>query len=208
MKNFFKKIFKKVIQKIYFLADLHLIENKPNGIKNYNHSATYNTAIFFPDSIVGNYQKDKSKIVIGDGTQIRATLLIFPYGGSITVGENCYIGDMSRIWSAEKVIIGNDVLISHNVNIIDSNAHETDAEERAINGRKNFLYGLPNEKGNVPSAPIVIENNVWINFNSIILKGVTIGKGAIVAAGSVVTKDVPPFSLVAGNPAKIVKKLK
>ena len=60
----------------------------------------------------------------------------------------------------------------------------------------------------VSSAPILIKNNVWIGMNVIILKGVTIGEGAIVAAGSVVTKDVPDWTLVGGNPAKIIKNLK
>lgn len=57
------------------------------------------------------------------------------------------------------------------------------------------------------SAPIIIEDNVWIGERAIILKGVTIGMGAIVATGAIVTKDVPPYSVVAGNPAKIVKDI-
>ncbi|MCZ8192279.1 MAG: DapH/DapD/GlmU-related protein, partial [Microcystis sp. LE19-338.1B] len=59
----------------------------------------------------------------------------------------------------------------------------------------------------IQSAPVVIEDHVWIGFNVGILKGVTIGKGAIIGAGSVVTKDVEPFTVVAGNPAKIIKRL-
>lgn len=57
----------------------------------------------------------------------------------------------------------------------------------------------------VDSQPIVVKNKAWIGFNSIILKGITIGEGAIVAAGSVVTKDVPAYSIVAGNPARVVR---
>ena len=60
----------------------------------------------------------------------------------------------------------------------------------------------------VKTKPIVIEDDVWVGFNSIILKGVTIGKGSIVAAGSVVSKDVEPFTVVAGNPALVIKKMK
>jgi galactoside O-acetyltransferase len=55
--------------------------------------------------------------------------------------------------------------------------------------------------------PVKIEDKVWIGFNSIILKGVTVGEGAIVGAGSVVTKDVPPYTIVAGNPARIIREL-
>ena len=60
----------------------------------------------------------------------------------------------------------------------------------------------------VNSAPIRIEDKVWIGMDALILKGVTIGEGSVVAARSVVTKDVPPYSLVAGNPARVVKSLK
>ena len=59
----------------------------------------------------------------------------------------------------------------------------------------------------VRSAPIVIEDRAWIGFNAIILKGVTIGEGSVVAAGAVVTKDVEPYTVVAGNPARVVKRL-
>lgn len=159
----------------------------------------------YNDTIISNGQNDKTKITIGNNTHIRGTLLIFPYGGEIIIGNNCYIGDLSRIWSAEKIMIGNDVLISHNVNIMDTDSHEIDSYERALNGRQILRSGLPKERGSVKSAPIIIEDNVWINFNVIILKGVTIGKGAIIAAGSVVTKNVPPYTLVVGNPAKIIR---
>ena len=197
MKSLIKKILQKIINKIL------VVYNK----KDYHNVVTYFDAVIYPDAIVNNSQKDKSKIILGSNTHILGTLLVFPYGGEIIIGNNCYVGDLSRIWSAEKIEIGNDVLISHNVNIIDTNAHETEAGERAINGREILKYGLPSKKGNVPSAPIIIHNNVWINFNSIILKGVTIGEGAIVAAGSVVTKDVPAFTIVAGNPARVIKSL-
>ncbi|MFN7691728.1 MAG: DapH/DapD/GlmU-related protein, partial [Bacteroidota bacterium] len=63
------------------------------------------------------------------------------------------------------------------------------------------------QKGNIASKPIVIHDKVWISFNAIILKGVTIGEGAVVAAGSVVTKDVAPYTMVAGNPAKFIKNV-
>ena len=98
-------------------------------------------------------------------------------------------------------------MISHNVNIADTNSHEIDALERHTSFKEIMQEGKHPDYPTVKTKPIIIEDDVWIGFNSIILKGVTIGKGAIIAAGSVVTKDIPPFSMVAGNPAKIIKTI-
>lgn len=164
-------------------------------------------SIFHAESNVDNLQNNSAKIVCGSGTNIRGTLLIFSYNGSIKIGKNCFIGKNSNIWSANKIEIGNDVLISHNVNIIDTNSHELDYLKRAKSYIEMTTIGHPNSIEDVDSSPITIEDHVWISFNCTVLKGVTIGKGAIIAAGSLVTKDVAPFTLVAGNPAKLVKHL-
>jgi acetyltransferase-like isoleucine patch superfamily enzyme len=92
-------------------------------------------------------------------------------------------------------------------NIVDTNSHEMDHVERANRFSEMIMYGHWNSKGNLLTAPIFIDDHVWISFNVSILRGVHIGKGAIIAAGSVVTKDVPPFTLFAGNPAKEIRKL-
>src|SRR6187402_2810920 len=89
----------------------------------FHDRAKYNESVFHYDAKISNMQNDPSKIRIGNGTEIKGELLIFNYGGEISVGNSCYIGDHSRIWSAESIIIGNNVLISHNVNIVDTNAH-------------------------------------------------------------------------------------
>ena len=75
-------------------------------------------------------------------------------------------------------------------------------------GLDEGAWGKYKDWSKVENAQIIIQDNVWIGFNSIVLKGVTIGEGAVVAAGSVVTKDVPPFAVVGGNPAKIIKYTK
>ena len=105
----------------------------------------------------------------------------------------------------DSVIIGNNVQVSHGVNIIDNNTHSLDAKERHQEYKEIITRGSIQNRGNIKSAPIVIEDDVWISFNASILKGVTIGKGAIIAANSVVTKNVEPYTMVAGNPAIFIK---
>lgn len=89
--------------------------------------------------------------------------------------------------------------------IVDHNSHAISWENRS-NDVKDWYVGKKNWD-NVIRKPVKINNKAWIGFNSIILKGITIGEGAIVGAGSVVTKDVPPYTIVAGNPAKIISEL-
>ncbi len=167
-----------------------------------------NDVIFNSDAIINNLQNNPQSIKISAKSIIEGEIQVYSFDGKVSIGENCYLGPNSKIRSAESIIIGNNVLIAHNVNIIDTNAHEIDVLER-VEGYNNFLKtGSFNQKGTVQTSPIIIEDKVWINFNAIILKGVTIGEGAIVAAGAVVTKNVPPYAIVAGNPATVIKMLK
>ncbi len=162
---------------------------------------------FFKQATVVNMQQDKSKIRIGNNARIRGELLVFPYGGEIQLGDLCYIGEGTKIWSGEKIVIGDHVAIAHNVNIVDF-AHETDYLVRAASIEKILTVGHPKEKGDIPTAPIVIQDYVAIYPNVSILRGVTIGEGAVISAGSVVMSDVPPFSLMLGNPARQLASLK
>lgn len=161
----------------------------------------------YPESIVTNMQENPGSIVLGENTHVRGTLLVFKYGGKINIGKNCYLGDASRIWSGDEITIGNDVLIAHGVNIVDTQAHEINADERSERYTELITSGPWKDKGSIQTKPIVIKDKVWISFNAIILKGVIIGEGAIIAAGSVVTKNVEPYTLVAGNPAVFIKKV-
>jgi maltose O-acetyltransferase len=158
----------------------------------------------YPESCISNMRNDKSAIKIGKQSHIRGELLVFPHGGIIQVGETCYVGRDTHIWSSASIAIGNRVLISHGVNIHDNNSHSHSAALRHIHFKTIFSTGHPAILDDVASASVVIEDDVWIGFNSTILKGVRIGRGAIVGAASVVTKDIAPYTIVAGNPARVI----
>jgi len=162
---------------------------------------------FYGQAEVYNLAGDIEKIRIGTNAHVRGELLIFPYGGRIIIGDYAYVGKNSVIWSAAEVKIGNHVLISHNCNIIDTDSHEINHLARAKAFEEMLKYGHPQKAPDVRNAPIHIDDYVWLSYNVSVLKGVKIGQGAIVAAGSVVTKDVPPFVMVAGNPARTIRRL-
>ena len=151
-----------------------------------------------------NFRGDPALITIGSGCRVAAELMIFGHGGRIVIGENCFVGAGTRIWSANDIRIGSNVLISHGVNIHDTNAHSLSAARRRHHVKEIFYNAHPPELPDVPDSCVVIEDDAWIGFNSTVLKGVTIGRGAVVGACSLVTKDVAPFTLVVGSPARVV----
>lgn len=214
MLKFFKKLIRKTGTKIiYKFIDTAYLAKIINEINNRNiiNECEFQSTLgvkskFYPEAKVCNSQS-KDKIIIGQNTHIRGQLLVLKYGGAIRIGDNCYIGDGTRIWSGESIIIGDNVLISHNVSIIDTNSHEMDCLERAERYIDLIANGPWTTKGSITTNPIVINDHVWVSFGAVILKGVIIGKGAIVAANAVVTKDVEPWTVVAGNPAIVVKYL-
>ena len=116
--------------------------------------------------------------------------LYIDYGKPVTIGKRCFIQQCCTFFGRSGITIGNDVFIGPKVNLITIN-HDPNPENRSA------TYG----------RPIVIEDKAWIGINSTILPGIRIGYGAIVGAGSVVTKDVPPMTMVAGNPARFIKKI-
>jgi len=129
------------------------------------------------------------------GRQVDKTFAMFPpfytdCGKNISVGKNVFINSGCRFQDQGGIIIGDGVLIGHNVVLATLN-HD-------INPRK---------RSNLHPAPIVVGKNVWIGANATVVPGVTIDDGAIIAAGAVVTKDVPPNVIMGGVPAKIIKKI-
>jgi len=119
----------------------------------------------------------------------------FWYGGDIKVFDNAklcigsgYANINCLIRCKERITIGEYVFIAHNVTIMDSDFHHIESGEHSI------------------TKPVTIQDHVWIGNGATILKGVTIGEGSIIAAKSVVTRDVPPHTIVAGSPAKVIKE--
>jgi len=156
-----------------------------------------------------------SRITIDRDTVVSCHIVLERDIGSISIGHDSYIGN-SNIICATKIDIGNSVLISWGCTIVDHDSHSLDWKDRADdvrNWREGLLEGglvkaSQLKNWNVVSmAPIRIEDKVWLGMNVTVLKGVTIGEGAVVAAGSIVTKDVQPWTLVAGNPARVIKEL-
>jgi acetyltransferase-like isoleucine patch superfamily enzyme len=174
-----------------------------------HHTNIHSSVKVLPNATVENLSGNSKLIKIGENSVIRGELLVFAHAGKIQIGKDCYVGEDTRIWSADDIKIGDRVFISHNVNVHDTNSHSTDATLRYQHFLAIMSTGHPEtDDYDIQSKPIFIEDDVWIGFNSTILKGVKIGKGSIVAACSVVTKNVPEFVIVAGNPAKVVKEMK
>ena len=154
------------------------------------------------------------RLEIGEKCYIDGSIILEREVGNVTIGNRTYLGAGTTIICAEEIQIGSDVLSSWGITIVDHDSHSIRWQNRAEdveNWRAGLLEGGPKRAAQlknwnvVPKSPVVIENKVWIGFNVIILKGVRVGEGAVIAAGSIVTKDVPPYCVVAGNPAKVVK---
>lgn len=141
-----------------------------------------------PDEIVNLFS-------ILTGRNVDKTFRLFPpfytdCGKNIVVGKNVFINACCKFQDQGGIVIGNGALIGHNVSLLTLNH-----EER------------PEFRQNIYPKPIKIGNNVWIGSNATVLQGVTIGDGAIIGANAVVTKDVPQNTIVAGIPAKVIRKI-
>ena len=119
--------------------------------------------------------------------------LFCTYGYNTTVGDNFFLNVNGKLMDSGKITIGNNVFIAPNV-CINTEEHAMDVEQR--------IQGLEY------THPVTIGDNVWICAGTLVLPGVTIGEGSVIGAGSVVTKDIPAHCLAAGNPCKVIRKLK
>lgn len=134
-----------------------------------------------------------ANLTIGQGVYLGNNILLHCYRGSIKIGENTYLGPSVKIYGHGSVVIGANCLIAMDCKIISAN-HTIPPRVKLIKEQPDILL------------PIVIGDDVWLGAGVIVLGGIEIGKGAVIGAGSVVTKDIPPYSIAAGNPAKIIKE--
>lgn len=208
MKKILRKIFR-LWSRIYTYDKSEWIKGKRTSlyslwISNFIGSIGSKSIISYPCKLWGG---GYSQITIGDNTIIQAHCILgcwTKYAGdvfspSIQIGDNCNIGEHTHISATNKITIGNGLLTGRYVFIGDNSHGGFSKEEAEI---------PPINRKLVTKGEIVIGDNVWIGDKATILSGVKIGKGAIIGANAVVTKDVPPYTVVGGNPARIIKQLK
>jgi acetyltransferase-like isoleucine patch superfamily enzyme len=155
--------------------------------------------------------ENRAYLTIGDDCLLSGAVYFENEKGCMEIGNRVFTGGSTNFYCINHIKIGNDVMFAWGCTVKDNDSHSTISAERK-DDVLTWKRGIEEDVGDkykdwsvVKSAPIVIKDKAWIGFNSIILKGVTIGEGAVVAAGSVVTKDVPDYAVVGGNPAKVIK---
>ena len=147
------------------------------------------------DALLHARSESRVSMVIGDNTHIYHHAILQVGGGRIKIGANCLIKPFSWIHGLGGVIIGDYVIIAGGSAIV---------AQTHVHSNLSTPIALQGEHG----EGIIIEDNVWIGAEVKVLDGVTIGTGSIIGAGAVVTKDIPPFSVAVGVPAKIIKNRK
>lgn len=195
LKDIFKK--KKKIKKI------------PNSV------SVGENSVLLPNTSFRFNVNSKNPIKIGNNCMLNCDFIFESEKGEIEIGDRTFINGGTSLISRSKIKIGNDVTIAWGCTLYDHNSHSLDWQERQkdleqqLNDYNNGLDFIKNKNWEtVKSRPITIEDKVWIGFDCTILNGVTIGEGAIVGAKSVVRENVEPYTIVAGNPAVVIKKIK
>jgi acetyltransferase-like isoleucine patch superfamily enzyme len=140
-------------------------------------------------SLIGN----GGTVSIGADSFVARWAIVQAAGGSVTIGDRTGIGDYCNLYGQGGLVIGNDVLMASGVRVLTA-THNFDSRDVPIRTQGETV------------AATVIEDDVWIGANVVILAGVTVGRGAICAAGAVVTKDVPPYAIVGGIPARAIRE--
>jgi acetyltransferase-like isoleucine patch superfamily enzyme len=187
----------------------HLESHHPSQ---YRAAQTRQLGMFDGEAIVTTRARVQSvagpaNLEVGRFSYIDGEIFLMTPDAHCTFGQHCFLGSDSRLWVQQKITIGNFVLIAPRVDIFDNDSHPLDAMERREDAIDQFERKRPMSYDHVAAAEVIIDDDVWIGTKSTILKGIHLGRGAVVAAGSVVTHDVPPFTLVGGNPAREIRRL-
>jgi acetyltransferase-like isoleucine patch superfamily enzyme len=189
-------IIKKILR--FFLDRIKTADIKRKiTMKGKNYRFNWFSAITLADG------SDRNDIVFGDTVWMYGHLISQNHG-QIVFGNYTKIGNNCLVTAAKSITIGDYTAIGDDVAITDTNEHSINPEDRLFM-RTTDEFSPYRLWRYAESKPVVIGKNVWIGSKSRINKGVTIGDNSIVAANAVVTKDVPPNSIAAGNPARIVK---
>lgn len=201
--NCFFKLFFFFYPKSWRQKSINLFNNFCNYLYSTWISTKYNfgdVKFKYPINIILNSQYFK----IGEKTRFGKFVVLYAtdsshnenYRPQIKIGSCCNFGDYLHLTCINKIQIGDNLLTGRWVTITDNGHGDTDLET---------LHIPPLNRKLSCKGPVIIGDNVWIGDKSTILSGVTIGDGAVIAANSVVTKDIPPYSVVGGNPARILK---
>ena len=147
----------------------------------------------------------RNRVRIGCNSIVQCRIDFENETGEVRIGDRSYLG-ASHLVCRSGITIGDDAIISWGVTIVDHDSHSPDWESR----RHDVEDWMRGEKDwtRVAVSPVIICDKTWIGFGASILKGVRVGEGAVVGAKAVVTKDVPPYSVVVGNPGRVVRRLR
>lgn len=212
MKNLMLKLLSSAIQQSIHFQNriLSLIDGthkKKHLFASLVEKGDIHKTVIFTNSTVHTRHDSNIKI---DENSIFHGIVYFYRQASLHVGSRSYIGPNTTFHITTSISIGDDVMISSGCILIDSDMHSLRFSERKNDVLIEIGYdesGKEKDWAVVKSVPIHIQDKVWIGLNAIILKGVTLGEGCVVGAGSVVTKDIPPWTVVAGNPAQVIRSL-
>jgi acetyltransferase-like isoleucine patch superfamily enzyme len=209
---FVKKVLKNILP--YYISSRYL------RLKSQANTSAYLEYLDKGDSIlqanfditVINPQKRKY-VKIGDDNVLDCRIFFESGQGEVVIGNRVFIGG-STIMCRTKVEFGNNIFVAwgayfydHDSHSLDYKLRQDDISQQLADIRNGEFFITHKNWEVVNSSSIKICDNAWIGMNALILKGVTIGEGAIVGAGSVVTKDVDPWTIVGGNPAKLIRRI-
>ena len=201
---------------------VNFLERKIKGAPDKKNDVKINPHLKIGDSLLfDNFYlnarmpvENKVYVTIGDDCMVGGLFTFESPTGDVVIGNRVYLAGGNVICN-NKVVIEDEVFISWGVYFFDNDSHSLDYRDRILDmtnhlndwrsGKTN--YNISKDWSKVKSGPIRICKYAWIGMEVKILKGVTIGEGAIVGSGSVVTKDVEPWTIVGGNPAKVIKTL-